>query len=1028
MAAYGGGGARGITPLRSCRTGPSASAPHSGSAPPYHVPEVGELTEVVQGALEIGYGEKFLDVRIEMCGEGPAALEEASSRAEGVHAYRDSARLVYGEPAALQSDDAKTISMAGRVLLACAQKVVCFPVACGLVVEAALRGGRGCRSWDRGRRLFDHASQRRVLLLAASRVLGAQMNNQDKTADIDVDIPGPIVHMVKKSQISHGAIEYLVIDEAGRILDMMFESQTRMIVYMMNMPSFPPDRQVADSLRFWLFSKGFPATEICGDRTQQRLASGFSSNVIFVTVRRVGSSTYLMVLIEFVIDGMKRGFLLCPVGNQFVGAANRKLHELLSLFYVEMQWETDSLRYWLYSKGFPATLIFGDTCPMYNQQCDLESGVDILVATPGYHVDFVEGWWFSFEGIKYLVMDGGDTEKTKIVDMKNRSKDSVNEKGKTFSFQTGLRVVVPKTGALMYNQKIEFVNDGEKRVLLLDLLHNQSVGMASSMEADSLRFCLFSKGFPATGICGDRTQQRSIVLSNYMCTTVGTVGSDTDMFEQKIEFVDNLDKRCFLQDLLCKKSGSLCGPLVPSFQSAAWLYLFIAIMFLLIPRSSQLPITDNTTEICPAPYMQFKRPAPVYVPRLFKPEDLGYKEILMLDNTSTAKSYAQQWALTLGPTISFLANFAPLITAHGISNVAAKNILLQGISCLLFAQTNLSWTFYLHNDSAGTVVYYSAIFAALLNAFWSVFFWKNSSLDAKQTMLALLACVIMGTISYACLLMAGVFALICLLCGHFFRIKCMCHVQKFHGFTCAMSFLGLGGSLCSLYGVGIIGPVTIPKVFSAISFVVRMIDIPLQVYFRCCIEQTETTAVGEGDKQRRELALNEPLLHPGPNISQNNVDVDRIDVLDDEQSELSLGLNDGDMHTSTDTPRSSALSGHSSGSISDSSTEAGSQAETSMAQAERNGRTDVASEDVIPSSFEQAYGVEDCEAAPSEFNGHETMETRSVQANMDGSIEVASIQNISNSVKQASDGKDSGLAHSELTTRMPGKLENDNKN
>ena len=24
------------------------------------------------------------------------------------------------------------------------------------------------------------------------------MNNQDKTADIDVDIPGPIVHMVKK--------------------------------------------------------------------------------------------------------------------------------------------------------------------------------------------------------------------------------------------------------------------------------------------------------------------------------------------------------------------------------------------------------------------------------------------------------------------------------------------------------------------------------------------------------------------------------------------------------------------------------------------------------------------------------------------------------------------------------------------------------------------------------------------------------------------------------------------------------------
>jgi len=31
-------------------------------------------------------------------------------------------------------------------------------------------------------------------------------------------------------------------------------------------------KQVADSLRFWLFSKGFPATEICGDRTQQVIA------------------------------------------------------------------------------------------------------------------------------------------------------------------------------------------------------------------------------------------------------------------------------------------------------------------------------------------------------------------------------------------------------------------------------------------------------------------------------------------------------------------------------------------------------------------------------------------------------------------------------------------------------------------------------------------------------------------------------------------------------------------------------------
>ena len=41
------------------------------------------------------------------------------------------------------------------------------------------------------------------------------MNNQDKTADIDVDIPGPIVDMVEKSLISHEAPKYLVIDDAS---------------------------------------------------------------------------------------------------------------------------------------------------------------------------------------------------------------------------------------------------------------------------------------------------------------------------------------------------------------------------------------------------------------------------------------------------------------------------------------------------------------------------------------------------------------------------------------------------------------------------------------------------------------------------------------------------------------------------------------------------------------------------------------------------------------------------------------------
>ena len=41
------------------------------------------------------------------------------------------------------------------------------------------------------------------------------MHNQEKSGDIDFDIPRPIVDMVEKSLISHEAPKYLVIDDAS---------------------------------------------------------------------------------------------------------------------------------------------------------------------------------------------------------------------------------------------------------------------------------------------------------------------------------------------------------------------------------------------------------------------------------------------------------------------------------------------------------------------------------------------------------------------------------------------------------------------------------------------------------------------------------------------------------------------------------------------------------------------------------------------------------------------------------------------
>ncbi|XP_066333366.1 DEAD-box ATP-dependent RNA helicase 52A-like [Miscanthus floridulus] len=115
----------------------------------------------------------------------------------------------------------------------------------------------------------------------------------------------------------------------------------------------------------------------------RRLASDFLYNYIFVTVGRVGSSTDLIEQkIEFVNDGEKRGFLIDLLQKQSVGVADSK--QPLTLVFVETKREADSLRYFLRSKGFPATAIHGDRTQQSRESAlkSFKSGATpIMVAT-----------------------------------------------------------------------------------------------------------------------------------------------------------------------------------------------------------------------------------------------------------------------------------------------------------------------------------------------------------------------------------------------------------------------------------------------------------------------------------------------------------------------------------------------------------------------------------------------------------------------------------------------------------------------
>ncbi|KAL6621336.1 hypothetical protein ACP70R_033768 [Stipagrostis hirtigluma subsp. patula] len=402
--------------------------------------------------------------------------------------------------------------------------------------------------------------------------------------------------------------------------------------------------------------------------------------------------------------------------------------------------------------------------------------------------------------------------------------------------------------------------------------------------------------------------------------------------------------------------GSLRGLYISSFQSASRIFricLFIVIVALLIPRSCQLPMTYNATEICPASYQlkrhitynapeicpapyqlkrhitynapeifpapyQFKRPVRGYGAPLFDVQDMEYQFLLKSKDDCTKQSYNVQVVSTVGAIISFLTNFAPLLPAVKVRDLTASGILVFGLYCLLISEANLSWFFYMRKEEcASTLVFYLALIAFIWNLLCSCFFWiwSWSSLKVKQSLLTLLVCVTIGLIGYVNPTAAGIFGLILLSGGHTIRIMSLLAAGRCHWFTFMLSVFGFIGSGCTLYQANF-GTMTVLKIASSILFAVRVIDIPLQL-FLCCHknEQNDTNAGlttallpslnGEQEldrSQRQEYVphaneqnegeVRHDVLPPlaDTTITQYDADLNRPIKLEDEKSEVSLGL------------------------------------------------------------------------------------------------------------------------------------------
>mmetsp|Transcript_106880 Transcript_106880/g.212234 ORF Transcript_106880/g.212234 Transcript_106880/m.212234 type:complete len:622 (+) Transcript_106880:118-1983(+) len=216
-------------------------------------------------------------------------------------------RCGYDRPTPVQKHSIPLVCN-GRDLMACAQtgsgKTCAFIVP---AVECLLRAGPPPMPLDNGR---TRRSMPCVLVLAPTRELssqifdesrkftfntgirscvvygGADMRDQRRElfngCDVLVATPGRLTDMFEKGYISLGLIQFLILDEADRMLDMGFEPQVRQIIERTDMGSM-----TEGSRQSMMFSATFP-------REVQMMASDFLHDYVFLTVGRVGSASELV--------------------------------------------------------------------------------------------------------------------------------------------------------------------------------------------------------------------------------------------------------------------------------------------------------------------------------------------------------------------------------------------------------------------------------------------------------------------------------------------------------------------------------------------------------------------------------------------------------------------------------------------------------------------------------------------------------------------------------------------------------------
>ncbi|CAG8693319.1 12280_t:CDS:2, partial [Cetraspora pellucida] len=176
----------------------------------------------------------------------------------------------------------------------------------------------------------------------------------------------------------------------------------------------------------------------------------------------------------------------------------------------------DEARKFAYRSWVRPCVVYGGA-DISSQLRQIDRGCDLLTATPGRLVDLIERGRVSLSQIRYLVLDEAD----RMLDM---------------GFEPQIRRIVENEGNA-FIWLLKFLNSH-----LFIILNSVVVDMPGVNDRQTL---MFSATFPR-----DIQVLARDFLKDYVFLSVGRVGSTSENITQKIEYVEDDDKRSVLLDIL----------------------------------------------------------------------------------------------------------------------------------------------------------------------------------------------------------------------------------------------------------------------------------------------------------------------------------------------------------------------------------------------------------------------------------------------------------------------------------------------